>query len=102
MGLAFTPVVLYVAGRVRRTIDNGAVDLSDVSIKGALALFSDTNPGTGYQMIVLGVATAEAPVSQQDAVPHDGIVVVMVVTHEYAHHVAALIHGCEHARVESG
>ena len=52
------------------------------------------------QMVVLGVATREAAVAQQNVVVEGGVVVVVVVTAEDAHHVASLAHGAEHAAIE--
>ena len=53
-------------------------------------------------MVVFGRATAETAVSQQDALPIHGIVVVVIMTNKYTFHIALFFHGCKQTGVQGG
>lgn len=57
-------------------------------LKAALPLLEHNHASAARQVVVLGIAAREAAVGQQDAMPHGGIVVVVVMTAEDTHHVA--------------
>lgn len=65
---------------------------------GAFGQFDDTCP-VG-QMIVFSRTTGETAVSQQNALPTHGVVVVVIMTDEHAFHIALFLHGSKQTGIQ--
>ena len=101
-GLTRAPVVFRIAVWISGAAELFARRLPDVGVEPPLPLFENDDPCAIGQMVVLRVSARKTAVGKQHVVPHDRVIVVVIMAYEDAHHVAAFFHGCEHAGVEFG